>query len=77
MALAGCSASRSERFASLQQAGAFRMTMPREWGGPEADPLTQIRVVEALSYTDGSVGWCSMIGSGGGSHRYRGPVRSQ
>ena len=51
---------------AMQQAGAFRMTMPREWGGPEADPLTQVRVVEALSYADGSVGWCSMIGSDGG-----------
>ena len=51
---------------AMQQAGAFRMTMPREWGGPEADPLTQVRIVEALSRADGSVGWCSMIGSDGG-----------
>ena len=51
---------------AMQQAGVFRMTMPHEWGGPEADPLTQIRVVEALSSADGSVGWCSMIGSDGG-----------
>ena len=40
--------------------------MPHEWGGPEADPLTQMRVVEALSLADGSVGWCAMIGSDGG-----------
>jgi len=51
---------------AMQQAGAFRMTMPKEWGGPEADPLTQVRVIEALSLADGSVGWCSMIGSDGG-----------
>ena len=51
---------------AIQQAGAFRMTMPREWGGPEADPLTQVRIVEALSIADGSVGWCSMIGSDSG-----------
>ncbi len=51
---------------AMQQAGVFRMTMPHEWGGPEADPLTQMRVVEALSLADGSVGWCSMIGSDGG-----------
>ena len=51
---------------AMQQAGVFRMTMPREWGGPEADPLTQVRIVEALSLADGSVGWCSMIGSDGG-----------
>ena len=51
---------------AMKEAGAFRMTMPREWGGPEVDPLTQIRVIEALSYADGSVGWCAMINSDGG-----------
>jgi alkylation response protein AidB-like acyl-CoA dehydrogenase len=51
---------------ALKRAGAFRMTMPREWGGPEADPLTQIRVIEALSYADGSAGWCAMINSDSG-----------
>src|SRR5215472_969069 len=51
---------------AMKRAGVFRMTMPREWGGPEADPLTQIRVIEALSYADGSVGWCAMINSDGG-----------
>jgi len=51
---------------AMKRAGAFRMTMPREWGGPEVDPLTQIRVIEALSYADGSVGWCAMINSDGG-----------
>jgi alkylation response protein AidB-like acyl-CoA dehydrogenase len=50
----------------MKRAGVFRMTMPREWGGPEVDPLTQIRVIEALSYADGSVGWCAMINSDGG-----------
>ncbi|HEX2172952.1 MAG TPA: acyl-CoA dehydrogenase family protein [Dehalococcoidia bacterium] len=51
---------------AMQQVGAIRMTMPREWGGPEADPMTQIRVIEELSIADGSVGWCAMIGSDGG-----------
>ncbi len=51
---------------AIKRAGAIRMTMPREWGGPELDPLTQIRVIEALSYADGSVGWCAMINSDGG-----------
>ncbi len=40
--------------------------MPRQWGGPELDPLTQIRVIEALACADGSVGWCAMINSDGG-----------
>lgn len=53
-------------FDALRAAGCFRMVMPRAWGGPEADPLTQIRVVEELSIADGSTGWCAMIGSDAG-----------
>jgi hypothetical protein len=30
------------------------------------DPLTQIRVIEALAMADGSVGWCAMIGCDSG-----------
>ena len=46
----------------LKQAGVFRMTMPRNWGGAELDPVSQLRVLEELSYADGSVGWCATIG---------------
>lgn len=51
---------------AMQQAGVFRMPMPRAWGGPEVNPLTQIRIIEALSAADPSVGWCAMIGSDAG-----------
>ena len=51
---------------AMKRAGVFRMPMPREWGGPEIDPLTQIEVIEELSFQNGSVGWCAMIGSDGG-----------
>ena len=51
---------------AMQEAGIFRMPMPRAWGGPEVDPLTQIRIVEELSTANPSVGWCAMIGSDGG-----------
>src|SRR5688572_33350438 len=51
---------------AMKDAGIFRMPMPRSWGGPEVDPLTQVRIVEALSAVDASVGWCAMIGSDGG-----------
>ncbi len=51
---------------ALKQAGAFRMTMPREWGGAEIDPLSQLRIVEMLSAADASVGWCVMIGCDSG-----------
>src|SRR5438093_1016502 len=49
---------------ALKQAGVFRMTMPRAWGGAELDPLSQLRIIEALSAAGASVGWCVMIGSG-------------
>jgi len=52
--------------AAMKDAGVFGMTMPRVWGGPELDPLTQFRVIEALAMIDGSVGWCAMIGCDGG-----------
>jgi indole-3-acetate monooxygenase len=50
----------------LEEAGIFSMAMPRSWGGPELDPLTQFRVIEALGMTDGSVAWCAMINVDGG-----------
>jgi alkylation response protein AidB-like acyl-CoA dehydrogenase len=52
--------------AAMKDAGVFGMTMPRVWGGPELDLLTQFRVIEALAMADGSVGWCAMIGCDGG-----------
>lgn len=50
----------------MQAAGMFRMAMPRAWGGPELDLLTQLRVIEELSIADASAGWCTMIGVDGG-----------
>jgi alkylation response protein AidB-like acyl-CoA dehydrogenase len=50
----------------MQRAGIFRMAMPRAWGGPELDFLTQVRVIETLSIADASAGWCTMIGIDGG-----------
>ena len=52
--------------AAKKEAGVFGMAMPRVWGGPELDPLTQFRVIEALAMAEGSVGWCAMIGCDGG-----------
>jgi alkylation response protein AidB-like acyl-CoA dehydrogenase len=50
----------------MKDAGVFGMAMPSAWGGPELDPLTQIRAIEALAMADGSVGWCAMIGCDSG-----------
>jgi alkylation response protein AidB-like acyl-CoA dehydrogenase len=52
--------------AAMKAAGVFGMAMPRVWGGPELDLLTQFRVIEALAMADGSAGWCAMIGCDGG-----------
>src|SRR5689334_4243712 len=51
---------------ALKEAGVFGMAMPRAWGGPELDPLTQFRIIETLAMADGSVGWCAMINCDGG-----------
>ena len=40
--------------------------MPRAWGGPEVDLLTQLQILETLSRADASAGWCAMIGSDSG-----------
>ena len=50
----------------LKRAGFFSMAMPTEWGGPALDFPAQVRVIEALSAIDASVGWCVMIGVDGG-----------
>ncbi len=38
-------------------AGFYNMTIPRELGGRQVDPLTYLRVVELLAEAAGSVGW--------------------
>jgi alkylation response protein AidB-like acyl-CoA dehydrogenase len=47
---------------ALRAAGVFRLLAPRALGGAETDPLSFLRVVEEVSYADGSAGWCAMIG---------------
>jgi indole-3-acetate monooxygenase len=51
---------------AMREIGVWRMAMPRAWGGPEIDPITQMRVIEVLAEADGSVGWCAMINSDSG-----------
>lgn len=41
----------------------FCLYAPEALGGPELDPLTAFRVVEAISRADGSAGWCVFNGS--------------
>lgn len=46
---------------ALVDAGMMQLCLPAVYGGPEADPLTMISVVEALARADGAAGWCAMI----------------
>jgi indole-3-acetate monooxygenase len=49
---------------ALAEAGIFRMYTPRALGGFEVDPLTFLRVVEAIARIDASTGWCVFIAGG-------------
>ena len=57
-------------FAALAEAGLFRLWLPEALGGPELSPFDFMRVVEAASALDGSVGW--LVGNGGGMSRLGG-----
>ncbi|MDX3103357.1 acyl-CoA dehydrogenase family protein [Nonomuraea angiospora] len=50
----------------LRRSGVFRMAVPADLGGWEADPLLQLRAVEMLAEVDASVGWYAIVGSDGG-----------
>jgi alkylation response protein AidB-like acyl-CoA dehydrogenase len=47
--------------AELRAAGAFRMTVPAAYGGPEVSAADLLDAIEATSYHDGATGWCVMI----------------
>ncbi len=49
---------------ALRDAGIFALKAPLELGGAEADPVTQIEVIEAISYIDPAAGWTVFIGAG-------------
>ena len=65
------SAAESEETATLSRAsvdalydsGLLRLKLPHVLGGAEADPVTQLDVLEAVSRIDPAAGWCLMIGA--------------
>lgn len=57
-------------FRTLAEAGLFRLWLPAAMGGPELSPLEFMRVVEAASAIDGSIGW--IVANGGGMSRVAG-----
>jgi alkylation response protein AidB-like acyl-CoA dehydrogenase len=46
---------------AFAEAGLYRLAIPREYGGYEADPMTFLRVVETLATADASAAWCVFI----------------
>lgn len=59
-------------FRALAEAGLFRLWLPATMGGPELSPPEFMRVVEAASAKDGSIGW--IVANGGGMSRVAGYV---
>lgn len=53
----------ADLLAELKQAGCFRMLLPPSHGGDGTSPAEAMRVYQALSEADASVGWTVMIGS--------------
>ncbi len=47
---------------AMAEAGLYRVAAPAAYGGAEADPISTIEVIEAISQADGSTGWVLMIG---------------
>ena len=45
----------------LAATGVFRLWVPADLGGVEADVATGLGVIEDIAYHDGSTGWCVMI----------------
>jgi alkylation response protein AidB-like acyl-CoA dehydrogenase len=53
----------SELASAMAQKHLFGLYVPKALGGPETDPITAFRVVEAIAQVDGSVGWCVFNGT--------------
>jgi alkylation response protein AidB-like acyl-CoA dehydrogenase len=50
---------------ALRDAGMFRLKLAHAMGGAEADPVTEMLVLEGLAYNDFTSGWCTMVGATG------------
>ena len=48
---------------ALDDTGLLALKLPAVLGGAEADLVTQLEVLEAVSYIDTSAGWCTLIGA--------------
>lgn len=48
---------------ALTDAQLMRMCVPAAYGGPELDPVSMVKAIEAVAHSDGGAGWCTMIAS--------------
>ncbi len=48
---------------ALRENGLFRLKLCADLGGAEADPITEMLVLEAIAYHDFASGWCTMVGA--------------
>ena len=48
---------------AMEDAKIWALKLPAELGGAEADPVTQLEVIERMAYNDSSAGWATMIGA--------------
>lgn len=51
---------------ALVRCGAFKLLVPKVFGGAEAHPATFVAVLDQIARADGSAGWCAMIGATSG-----------
>ena len=56
----------AEAVAALVRSDTFKLFVPRDYGGVEANLETALAVLEELARADGSAGWCAMVGSTSG-----------
>ena len=54
-----------EAVAALRGAGLFQLKLPAVMGGAEADPVTEMLVLERIAYYDFTSAWCTMVGATG------------
>jgi alkylation response protein AidB-like acyl-CoA dehydrogenase len=47
---------------AMAAAGLFRVSIPAAYGGAQADPITTLKVIEAIAEADGATGWNLMVG---------------
>ena len=47
--------------AALRDSGLYLLKFPEALGGAEADPATQLEVIEAVAYVNPAAGWCLAI----------------